>query len=165
MLFLCETKLVNQSCDRLQVRLGMESGFSVGRVGLGGRITLLWKEVNLEIKSCWIGHIDTIVESAGVQGKWRFTGSMAIQTQRNARTQWELRQLANQLDLLVFIRLLHLQIFLKILPSGFAMVLVRKGRLSFQAMWLRAEDCEKLIEKSWSRILRRLKGRFVEVWF
>ncbi|GFZ10352.1 hypothetical protein Acr_21g0009510 [Actinidia rufa] len=46
--------------------------------------------------------------------------------------------------------------------AGFAMVFVRKGRLSFQAMWLRAEDCEKLIEKAWSRILRRLKGRFTE---
>ena len=51
--------------------------------------------------------------------------------------------------LLVFIRLLHLQLFLKILPSWFAKVFIRKGRLSYQTMWLRAEVCEKLIEKAW----------------
>ena len=64
----------------------MECDFWVERVGLGGGITLLWKEVNLKIKSYLIGHIDPIVESGGVQRKWRFTGSMAIQTQGNART-------------------------------------------------------------------------------
>ena len=70
------------------------------RVGLGGGITLLSKEVNLEIKSYSIGHIDTIVESAGVQGKWRFTGSMAIQTTAKCKDSWELlRRLANQFDL------------------------------------------------------------------
>lgn len=58
----------------------MENDFWVERVRLGGGITLVWKEVNLEIKSHSIGHIDIIVEFAGVQRKWRFTGSMAIQT-------------------------------------------------------------------------------------
>ena len=66
---------MSKQMKAVSTKLNFENYFTVDRIGLGGRLALLWEsEVNVSIKSFSSHHIDAIVQF-GNGVIWRCTGS------------------------------------------------------------------------------------------
>ena len=73
--FLTETKKKNAGMTKVRMKIGFENGFYVKKEGKGGGLAMLWRrEVNLEIKSYSMHHIDAVITGEGARFQWRITG-------------------------------------------------------------------------------------------
>ncbi|KAL5747731.1 hypothetical protein ACOSP7_024748 [Xanthoceras sorbifolium] len=73
LVFLSETRLELNGCDRIRVSLGFEGCFFVDRIDFGSGLALFWRDgVDVRVNSFSKGHIDSIVSCDGLT--WRFTG-------------------------------------------------------------------------------------------
>ena len=72
--FLMETKAKNRRMERIKNRIGLANGLFVPCVGRKGGLALLWdRDVDLEIKSYSLNHIDAIINDTVNNYKWRLT--------------------------------------------------------------------------------------------
>jgi hypothetical protein len=74
-MFLMETLCTKTYVDRLRIRLGFESLFTVDPIGRSGSLALFWKEDReLEIFNFSRSHINAVIKEEDDTHSWRFTG-------------------------------------------------------------------------------------------
>ncbi|XP_075662915.1 uncharacterized protein LOC142632377 [Castanea sativa] len=89
LLFLSETKLDRDGFRRLKRKIEFKQGFEVPRVGLGGGLTLLWRDnVEIDVQTSSPHHIDALINQNGVV--WCFTGFYRHPETSKRGESWEL---------------------------------------------------------------------------
>lgn len=98
LIFLSETCLNQSKCEKIRDVLGFENCFAVDAKGKSGGLMLLWKEVDVSIKSYTKSHIDVFV-SIGDQNPWRFTCFYGAPETSNRVHTWSLlRKICNMFN-------------------------------------------------------------------
>ncbi|XVE50985.1 hypothetical protein DITRI_Ditri02bG0000900 [Diplodiscus trichospermus] len=85
----------------LRIKLGFDCCLAVDCIGRAGGLALLWaNDVNLEIKSYSISHIDAVIDDTHKNFKWRLTGFYGEPEAVRRVQSWNLlRQLNDAYDL------------------------------------------------------------------
>ena len=99
--FLMETITKNRRMERIKNRIGLANGLFVRCVGRKGGLAMLWaRDINMEIKSYSLNHIDTIINDTENSYKWRLTGFYGHPETHRRYESWHLLAfLNNQLHL------------------------------------------------------------------
>lgn len=72
--FLTKTKKKNVGMTKVRLKIGFENGFYVKKEGKGGDLAMFWRrEVDFEIKSYSMYHIDVMITGDGARFQWRIT--------------------------------------------------------------------------------------------
>ena len=96
-----ETKAKNKRMERIKSRIGMANGLFVPCVSRKGGLAMLWaRDVDLEIKSYSLNHIDAVINDTESSYKWRLTGFYGHPETHRRYESWHfLAFLNNQLHL------------------------------------------------------------------
>ena len=94
--FLTETKKKNAGMTKVRMKIGFENGFYVKKEGKGGGLAMLWRrEVNLEIKSYSMHHIDAVITREGAGFQWRITGFYGHPETHRRKDSWNFLDVLN----------------------------------------------------------------------
>lgn len=90
LVFLSETRCTTGYIDDLKARWN-RYGFVVEKNGMAGGLALLWrKDVDVNLLSFSLNHIDAEIILPGESFKWRFTGFYGFPEQHSRHRSWEL---------------------------------------------------------------------------
>ena len=94
--FLMETITKNRRMERIKNRIGLANGLFVRCVGRKGGLAMLWaRDINMEIKSYSLNHIDTIINDTENSYKWRLTGFYSHPKTHRRYESWHLLAFLN----------------------------------------------------------------------
>lgn len=93
LLFLMETKLADGKVNKIRISLGFDEGFEVSRMGLGGGLMVLWKEV-VEVThlTSSFNHFSCLLRWHKQQRPWHFCGFYGEPKAANRHFTWDLLQ-------------------------------------------------------------------------
>ena len=88
--FLFETLVSNNNIESLRVKLGFQNALAVDRLGRGGGVAVLWKDLEIcRVMSFSNHHIDLEIEDEA-RGKWHLTGFCGMPERNHRRDSWNL---------------------------------------------------------------------------
>ena len=88
--FLFETMVNSNKIESLRVKLGFQNALVVDRLGRGGGVAVLWKDLEKCIVMSFSNHrIDLEIEDEA-RGKWRLTGFYGMLKRNHRRDAWNL---------------------------------------------------------------------------
>ena len=96
-----ETKAKNRRMERIKNIIGLANGLFIPCVGRKGGLPMLWaRDIDMEIKSYSLNHIDAIINDTENSYKWRLTGFYSHPKTHRRYESWHLLAfLNNQLHL------------------------------------------------------------------
>jgi len=91
LVFLMETKIMQNKSSFLKVKLGFDSVFTVDCKGRSGGLILLWKkEIEVEIQNYSRRHINAVIQCSNEDPKWKFTRFYGHPDANRRREAWSL---------------------------------------------------------------------------
>lgn len=86
-----ETKLHSCRMERVRKRCEYVSGIDVAAMGSKGCLTLAWKgDININLRSYSLNHIDVLVKDNTNTREWRFTGFYGSPIASGRMVMWDL---------------------------------------------------------------------------
>ncbi|KAK6140636.1 hypothetical protein DH2020_025620 [Rehmannia glutinosa] len=153
LVFLSETKCKTPVIEKIKRYLNLH-GFSVDAQGRSGGLALLWrKDVSVSLRKFSDNFIDVDTELMGQA--FRFTGFYREPNVSLRRQAWE--QLQNLYTPLTYHGSWEAILMRRSDPNVYRNR--RKGIFRFEALWVRADECEDIIKKHWRTDLDSLPNK------